>query len=749
MANLPRTVFAALLLAGVYAVALVVGVLTLAITALPLVGYLALHNSVAGSLLMSLAIAVTIPGVTAISQGVLALRQIGEPWESITLPEAGTEPLRKEIGRIAGETRTAAPLDLRLTPVANAGVRERTRWLGLRGGTRTLYIGLPFLVGLSVDQFKAVLGHEMGHYAGGHARASVLVHRGLVILAVTRAVFRALRESRPAPTPRLFRPLALVTWCCLVGYATVGYGAFTGYEFAYQRLCFAVRRSQEYEADGVAEHLVGTAELGATLRRTGAVGGAWHDFQARFLAPMHAAGCAPDDVFDAFGRMLAADEYQEALESFEEEQVKKKTMPSDTHPCLADRLARLRDSDPVPPPWAQGRAAGRRAATALIPVLPDRPWSEMLSDKAKPHGVLESLPWDECVGRVAEARSLALASELLAAVRAVGADRPGGGAGEPGRLTLADVLATISDRRGDVAGALPARSGAGGPGESRDSLARLSGGLFALIGYLLVSSGRAKWAVSWRDGLASGGHTLATWDVTDTATGQLGARVTSFVADPGNAAHESAVTGHLRSLGLDPGRPVDVAAVRSSATKSAGRPAGTVVIVPAGNPHDVRRTRRTVTIAAAVVAGIAIVVGGVASAVRSSDSPSSAFPGDSLYTPSPDLYTPPPDVAFAPPSPRLVLPTSVATFPAGYFKLPVIVLPLPGATSECPAPLGANATCTAIVVRPGDTLSLLACRYGTTVAVLQEMNDLGRSTVLDAGKTIIVPERAGGPATCG
>lgn len=174
MANLPRAAFAALLLAGVYAVALVVGALTLAIVGLPLVGYWAVHNSLAQVLFNSLALAVAVPGITAITQAVRLLRQIGEPWESITLPEAGTEPLRAEISRIAGETHTTAPLDLRLTPAANAGVWERTRWLGLRGGARTLYIGLPFLVGLSADQFTAVLGHEMGHYAGGHARASVL-----------------------------------------------------------------------------------------------------------------------------------------------------------------------------------------------------------------------------------------------------------------------------------------------------------------------------------------------------------------------------------------------------------------------------------------------------------------------------------------------------------------------------------------------------------------------------------------------
>ncbi len=31
-----------------------------------------------------------------------------------------------------------------------------------------MYIGAPLLIGLSVDQMRSVLAHELGHYSGRH-----------------------------------------------------------------------------------------------------------------------------------------------------------------------------------------------------------------------------------------------------------------------------------------------------------------------------------------------------------------------------------------------------------------------------------------------------------------------------------------------------------------------------------------------------------------------------------------------------
>jgi Zn-dependent protease with chaperone function len=64
-------------------------------------------------------------------------------------------------------------------------VTEQAWRAGRGGATRTLYLGLPLLVGLSADELRAVISHEMAHYAGGHARTSMLMHRGVVTLSPT------------------------------------------------------------------------------------------------------------------------------------------------------------------------------------------------------------------------------------------------------------------------------------------------------------------------------------------------------------------------------------------------------------------------------------------------------------------------------------------------------------------------------------------------------------------------------------
>jgi membrane-bound lytic murein transglycosylase D len=44
-------------------------------------------------------------------------------------------------------------------------------------------------------------------------------------------------------------------------------------------------------------------------------------------------------------------------------------------------------------------------------------------------------------------------------------------------------------------------------------------------------------------------------------------------------------------------------------------------------------------------------------------------------------------------------------------------------------------------VRSGETLGLLARRYGTTVRAIQEANGMGRSTLIRAGRTLLIPSR--------
>jgi Peptidase family M48 len=200
-------------------------------------------------------------------------------------------------------------------------------------------------------------------------------------------------------------------------YALIGYWIFTAYGALYWRLSFALRRGQEYDADQIAGSIVGAAELGAALRRAQAVSAAWRDFHARYIVPMRRAGCLPDGAFDVFGRMVAEGEFRDVMLSWKRELVSQVTAPTDTHPRLADRLARLGGSDlggdaAVDEGWRDqdGETAetaseeSPRTAMALLPVLADRPWQAVLTQTMVSHGRPASRSWEECLRSIEQAR---------------------------------------------------------------------------------------------------------------------------------------------------------------------------------------------------------------------------------------------------------------------------------------------------------------------------------------------------------
>jgi len=91
-----------------------------------------------------------------------------------------------EVRAIAAEVRTRVPDEVRLVADVNAAVSEDTRLLGLRGGRRYLYVGLPLLQAMNLAQFRSVLAHELGHYSHQHTRPEHrYVHRVCASLTIT------------------------------------------------------------------------------------------------------------------------------------------------------------------------------------------------------------------------------------------------------------------------------------------------------------------------------------------------------------------------------------------------------------------------------------------------------------------------------------------------------------------------------------------------------------------------------------
>ena len=742
-----RIILAFVMLAGAYVLAIAVIVLNVGIATAPiLLGLLWPTSLIALPVVVGPLAVISITNVLAIGIAVVAAsKRTAEPWPSVRIAAGDAPELTALIAEIAAKSRAPIPAELRLVTEANAAVSENPRIFGFGHVTRRLYLGLPILMGMSMSQLKAILGHEIGHYAGGHSRFGATVHRGALSLAAICAVLRMLQVGDPDRSRGTVRK---IIWAIQREYVALDRAIFTGYAWLYNRLFFYVRRAQEFEADHTAAQVVGGAALADALRRAYAVSAAWSDFQSRFLRPMRSVRCVPDDPFAAFGLMLADADYEPALRAWEASPPEQPAAPLDSHPCLADRLLRLSGIAD-----ADGEAV-RGPAAAVLPALPDRPWIPQLTETMSGTAKLDYLPWDECVNRLGQSRAAPLAEGLLraaAAVSPVGA----GDAPDAAAPTLGHVLDLVQTRRGELAAAVAGP--AAGPGAGADAgtgrtsredlLWPLAAALRALLSCVMVTTGRVHWQVTWR----AGGDPLrlAVSDVADAGAERIGDRVNSFVADP-SAANADSITLHLMSLGIDPNAPAELAraplAVRGSGSATSGgalAAGGTVVIHPALDP---RRDRLQPVIRG--VAVVAVLATTIMSTIAKNHATSPQFPvaGPAPYYQQPTVTLPSYGLLPSDPVPSL-RPYPGFTLDPIPTSIPILVQ-LPGTVSACPVP-GAGALCVVITVQSGNTLSLLACRYRTSVTKLQELNNLGTATVIKAGQQLLVPDPKNGPAACG
>jgi LysM domain len=170
--------------------------------------------------------------------------------------------------------------------------------------------------------------------------------------------------------------------------------------------------------------------------------------------------------------------------------------------------------------------------------------------------------------------------------------------------------------------------------------------------------------------------------------------------------------------------------------QAGSRSAGTLVIAPSaasrdvlGPWPDVEEVWRALGIATRVAAFVAAGVLGLylghaqqqyQARLYAAEHPPLSLPSVPAFAPIPDLQ----------PS----LPKDLPSFS------PTFLLPY-GVPSDLLS--------TTVTVRPGDSLSLIACQHSTTVAALQTMNHLGSSTTIKAGQQLKVPISLTTAAACG
>jgi Zn-dependent protease with chaperone function len=473
-----------------------------------------------------------VPGTVALRAGLpLCLATVGvtayATWRALRTrrPEpAGVPVTRTDAPRLWSLVDDAAaaagvrpPDTLVVVAEAATALAERTRLLGLIGGRRDLYLGLPLLQAWDDARIGAAVAHQLAHGSAALGRWAPLAYRGRV--AVGRTVPRI---SRRNPAGALLR--AYARW--------------------YRRVDAPVSRAQELAADRVAAAFAGAPVAAAVLRDGPALEGVQRLFYAEYLGPGWRAGHAPDDIFGGFLRVLAAraDDLA-ALRALEP------APPGewDTHPPLADRLAALAPVDAGPGPGpeeatAPGRPNGPRLSTEQTELVPDLPGlGRAVQAVAFPPRGRAVVGWDEFFGA---ARTAEMEREADAALGTLTR-----AAGSP-IATAGDVLDLAADGR------LHKVAETVFPGLPPDeTLARIADLLSLLLALAALRSGAARWRHSWA-GTAElvspdGGHLDLAGPValaTDPATvEQARARLAALGIDPraaeGGAARAEVVSG--------------------------------------------------------------------------------------------------------------------------------------------------------------------------------------------------------------
>lgn len=375
-----------------------------------------------------------------------AIRTKHEPAPGLVLDERAAPRLWAAVRELAAEVGTRAPDEIRLVPEVNAAVAEQSTMLGLVGGRRTMYVGLPLLQAMRVDQLRSVLAHELGHYSGRHTRLGGVAYRGRLAIAETIG-----RIGRRNPVGWVFR----------------------GYAKLYLLVDNAASRRQELEADRSSVRLAGREAATSALRTLPALDAAWSFYMRAYVEPGWSAGLAPDDLFGGFAKLLAGrrDEIDELRENAPDE----KPSRWDTHPPIGIRVAAMADA-----PAGEAAPDERPAADLLADVGAA---GLALQALVVDHGERRVLPWPEFI---AAAIAAGEQDEADALYRAAGRFT---GAAEPGLPTVLDLVR--AGRLGEFAAQFFPDSG------GEEAAARFAGPMRTLLVNAAVRAGRAHWQLSW------------------------------------------------------------------------------------------------------------------------------------------------------------------------------------------------------------------------------------------------------------
>jgi len=264
----------------------------------------------------------------------------GEPISAAEAPQ-----LFALLDRLRARLDTSRFHRVLITPDFNAGVTQVPR-LGVFGWHRNyLLLGLPLMRCVSTEQLEAVLAHELGHLARGHARVGNWIYR----LRLTWYRLDQALAKKPQWGSGAIR--VLLHW----------------YAPYFNACSFPLARRNEFEADAASAQLTSRQAVAQALTNISVMASY---LQERYWPGIHAE--ARDTAQPAFAPFTgltvpAATEVNVAdTQRWLAAALARPTTYDDTHPCLKERLQALDAEAQVALPaagTAADRLLGERSAT--------------------------------------------------------------------------------------------------------------------------------------------------------------------------------------------------------------------------------------------------------------------------------------------------------------------------------------------------------------------------------------------------
>ncbi|MFB9906054.1 M48 family metallopeptidase [Allokutzneria oryzae] len=244
---------------------------------------------------------------------VSALRTRVEPPQGPRLSRQEQPQLWACVDELSAQVQTRSPDEIILIPDVNAAVSEDSRMLGLRAGRRYMMIGLPLLAGMSVDELRAVLAHELGHYSGGHTRMLAVTYRG------TETLQRTVARLDGGPARFLL----------------------TNYAKLYMLVASSANRQQELEADRAMVRTSGQAVAIAALRKLPTLSHTWDAFSQRYVSLAGMAGRTPDLLLGYRAFLLHPNQKEWVAQAEEQLLDAESTSLFDSHPPIRQRISTI------------------------------------------------------------------------------------------------------------------------------------------------------------------------------------------------------------------------------------------------------------------------------------------------------------------------------------------------------------------------------------------------------------------------